>query len=231
GPSAPDAHDGLRTQFDGRFRTCYPQEVVDMHFDFVLGDGPPGTRFRSENSGPVDGQRVLSFGRPDLALVNRRQVNSVEIIERRPDWTLLYQDAVAQVWGRSAVYDNPAGRRYFAPQLRNITNDEQVGSVTWPALPARRVGTRLARAGCLAPAVARRSIGDQSSGRTQVNSGFAVSGSGTIATQGQHAHPLRVRAWRPESLSFRDTGTAHRINPTLSPFAMRSLAADARIEP
>ena len=25
--------------FDGRFRTCYPQQIVDMHFDFICGNG------------------------------------------------------------------------------------------------------------------------------------------------------------------------------------------------
>ena len=29
---------GVRVSFDGRFRTCYPQSIVDEHFNFVLGD-------------------------------------------------------------------------------------------------------------------------------------------------------------------------------------------------
>jgi hypothetical protein len=34
---------GLRLQFDGRFRTCYPQEVLDMYWDFDMGPTAPGT--------------------------------------------------------------------------------------------------------------------------------------------------------------------------------------------
>ena len=35
----PRSHgdDGLLVAFDGRFRTCYPQEIVDMYFDFATG--------------------------------------------------------------------------------------------------------------------------------------------------------------------------------------------------
>ena len=34
------------------FRTCYPQEVVDMHFDFLVGEND-GKRSRSASSGPT----------------------------------------------------------------------------------------------------------------------------------------------------------------------------------
>ena len=37
-----------RVAFDGRFRTCYPQRVIDMHFDFLYGeDRPDGQVSRS----------------------------------------------------------------------------------------------------------------------------------------------------------------------------------------
>lgn len=147
GPSTPEAHDGLLVQFDGRFRTCYPQEVVDMHFDFVLGDGPEGTRHRSTKSGVIDGNRVLDFAQPDVVLLNRRQINSVEVMEQREDFVLLYQDELAQVWGRASKFNDPINRNYIAEDSRHISDAPQQGSATWPALPERRRPGGLASAG------------------------------------------------------------------------------------
>mgnify|MGYP007059393834 CR=1 FL=1 len=147
GPSTPEADDGLLVQFDGRFRTCYPQEIVDMHFDFVLGDGPEGTRHRSKTSGPVDGDKVLEFAQPDVILVNRKQTNSIEIMEQQEQFVLLYQDELAQVWGRAEKFDDPASRDYIAADQRHISDDPQEGSVIWPALPDRRRPGGLATAG------------------------------------------------------------------------------------
>lgn len=67
GKSEPD-QPGLLVAFDGRFRTCYPQEIVDQHFDFFLGDGPEGARNRSENSPVLDDEAkeaVLHYGSPN----------------------------------------------------------------------------------------------------------------------------------------------------------------------
>src|SRR5207245_503426 len=46
--------------FDGRLRTCYPQEVADLYFDFLIGN-QPACRWRSPTSPPFD----------DTALVRR----------------------------------------------------------------------------------------------------------------------------------------------------------------
>ena len=128
--------DGLLISFDGRFRTCYPQEVIDMNFDFVLGNHEP--RYRSPNSPPFDDSRVLEFGDPDIVLINREQPHGVNVMFRNQDrWTLLYQDRIAQVWGRSSKYGNPDSIDYIAQDRRKITDDEQFGSVPWPALPVR----------------------------------------------------------------------------------------------
>ena len=56
--------------FDGRYDTCYPTEVVDMHFDFLLGEAN-GKRWRGPDSGPIDGRRVLKYGEPELVLIDR----------------------------------------------------------------------------------------------------------------------------------------------------------------
>lgn len=134
---AETERDGVLVSFDGRFRTCYPQEIVDMNLDFMLGDQVK--RFRSSQSPPFDPQRVLSYGHPDLVLVDRGQPHPIAIMERvNADWVLLYQDQQAQVWGRRSIYDNPADARYWAMEKRKITNEPQQGFVAWPALPRSR---------------------------------------------------------------------------------------------
>jgi hypothetical protein len=128
---------GILVSFDGRFRTCYPQEVVDMNFDFTLGDLEP--RFRGTDQKQLDDTRVLEFGAPDLVLINRRQPHSVNVMFRnRARWILLYQDKIAQIWGRKTRYDNPSSIDYVAEEFREISDQEQTGSVPWPAMPARQ---------------------------------------------------------------------------------------------
>jgi hypothetical protein len=122
--------------FDGRFRTAFPQEMADVHFDFIMGDGLTG-RWRLAESGPIDGRRALEAGNPDLVLVNRRFPDSVAVMAAAPGWVLLYQDQIAQLWGRASLYDDPAGARYLAPAKRRITERVQAGFVAWPALPTR----------------------------------------------------------------------------------------------
>ncbi len=127
---------GMRVSFDGRFRTCYPQEIIDMNFDFVLGKLEP--RYRSPASPPFDDERVLEYGDPELVLISREQPHSVNVMFRNHDrWTLLYQDRTAQLWGLAKKYDDPHSADYLAPTRRRITDEEQTGTVPWPALPAR----------------------------------------------------------------------------------------------
>ncbi len=129
-----DEDDGILVSFDGRFRTCYPQEVVDMNFDFFLGQLEP--RYRSSSSPDFDDGRVLEFGSPNLVLVNRRQPHSVNVMFRnRERWVLLYQDRISQLWGRRSQYDDPHHPDYVAHEFRQITDREQSGTATWPALP------------------------------------------------------------------------------------------------
>jgi len=152
-------HPHTKVAFDGRFRTCYPQEVIDMHFDFLLGDAP-GKRYRDPESGEVDGNRVLDFKDPNLVLLDRRFPQSEQILENRKDFVLLYQDGLAQVWGRKSIYDDPASPQYLAESERSLSDEVPTGSVTWPALPDYHGGAlyvghpsskRDARA-CVAPA-------------------------------------------------------------------------------
>jgi len=130
-----DERQGVLVSCDGRFRTCYPQEVLDMHFDLILGD-LPGKRYRSPASPPIDPTRTLQFGRPDLVLIDRRQQPSARVMHQQaPAWVLLYQDQIAQLWGRADKYDDPARPTYLAAHQRSITDQPQRGSVAWPAFP------------------------------------------------------------------------------------------------
>ncbi|TWT38855.1 hypothetical protein Enr8_05490 [Blastopirellula retiformator] len=130
------AADGdTQLQFDGRFRTGYPQEVLDMHFDLILGPDPKH-RNRGPHSGPSDAGRVLAYGRPDLVLIDRGQPYSTEAMQERADrWTLLYQDSLAQVWGRSSEYGDPDSPQFIPVQERQIGDAPQLGAVSWPAHP------------------------------------------------------------------------------------------------
>jgi hypothetical protein len=122
--------------FDGRFRTCYPQQIVDMNFDFVMGDQGPGTRHRSPNSGPLEPTRVLEFGSPELVVISRLQRPAVDVMRGQTDrWCLLYQDKLAQIWGRKSRFDNPDAVDYLPVSRRHVSEDEQKGTTTWPALP------------------------------------------------------------------------------------------------
>ena len=134
----PSAQPHCEVAIDGRFRTCYSQEVIDMHFDFVLGDGGPDRRFRGNDSPPFDPTRVLSYKNPEL-VVNRRNADaSVKTMEACQDkWALLYQDEIAQVWGIRDKYDNPNSPHFIPTSDRNISDAPQIGSKPWPALPDR----------------------------------------------------------------------------------------------
>lgn len=138
----------VQVAFDGRFRTCYPQEVVDMHFDFLLGEFG-GKRCRSPQSGPVDGSRVLEFGSPDLVLLDRRYEESVAVMQREADkknpaWVLMYRDRVAELWGRADRYDDPHSVHYFPVAARVQDSGPRDGAVQWPGLPRQTDRSQLA---------------------------------------------------------------------------------------
>ena len=141
---APD----VKVAFDGRFRTCYPQEIVDMHFDFLLGEFG-GKRSRSPRSGPVDGTRVLEFGSPDLVLLDRRYEESVAVMRAQankesPEWVLMYRDRIAELWGRADRYDESSSPHYFPVVARVRNASPRDGAVQWPAIPRRGGGSQLA---------------------------------------------------------------------------------------
>lgn len=130
---------GILVQADGRCRTAYPQRLLDQHFDFLLGDAGPSHRWRDPASGPVDPTRVLEEGQPDLVLISRLQQPSVEVMQRQQGrFVLLYQDALAQLWGRASRYDDPDSPHYLPSTQRQISDAPQQGQAAWPALPGGR---------------------------------------------------------------------------------------------
>lgn len=137
GPQKP-GDDGLLVHVDGRCRTSYSQEMLDAHFDFILGNVGPDIRFRDPRSGQYDPARILRDGQPDLVLLCRTQANSVATMEaHRDEWTLLYQDSLAQVWGRKSKFGDAESPDYVAPERRVITETKQTGAVMWPAFTWR----------------------------------------------------------------------------------------------
>lgn len=125
--------------FDGRFRTCYPQQIVDESFDFLLGDNS-GRRFRRPDAGPLDPTAILDRDEPDLVLVDRKYKHSAQVMadeaaKADPQWSLIYQDGISQLWGRRSVYDDPNNTRYIAPKERLITDIVHPTAFSWPALP------------------------------------------------------------------------------------------------
>jgi hypothetical protein len=125
--------------FDGRYDTCYPLEVVDMHFDFLLGEFG-GNRNRAASSGPIDTTRVLNHENPDLVLIDRHYQNAVatmkaEATKPNPEWVLLYCDRVAELWGRAERFDNPTSPDFIASRHRVLDASPRNGTVVWPALP------------------------------------------------------------------------------------------------
>jgi hypothetical protein len=113
--------------------------MLDTHFDFLIGNVSPDQRYRDPKSGPFDPTRVLEVGRPDLVLISRLQVPSVEVMEQQKgQWVLLYQDALAQLWGRATRYDDPHSAYYLPLSAREVGDAAQRGYVRWPALPDYR---------------------------------------------------------------------------------------------
>ena len=132
---------GVLVQIDGRCRTSYSQEMLDMHFDFILGNVGADQRYRGPASGPFDARRSLEFGRPDVVLISRQQEPSVDVMNRERDrWVLLYQDEIAQLWGRTSKYGDPSSAYYIPLEHRSVSNQSQHGFVRWPAIPSRKIG-------------------------------------------------------------------------------------------
>ena len=123
--------------FDGRYDTCYPQTVVDMNFDLLFGSDM-SRRHRGPDSGPVDSNRVLEFGNPNLVLMDCiADVAAVQHLDQHPDWILLYRDGRSALWGRKTVFDDSSLPGYVTPERRQISDIMPEGIAAWPGFPNR----------------------------------------------------------------------------------------------
>ena len=128
---------GLLVHVDGRCRTSYSQQMLDEHFDFVMGNVGPEMRYRGPEN-KFNPTIALERGSPDLALISRLQKPSVDVMKGQGSaWMLLYQDELAQVWGRAAKYSDPASPHFIPLARRQISDAKQGGFAKWPAIPAR----------------------------------------------------------------------------------------------
>lgn len=131
-----DSSPGSRVAFDGRFRTCYPQHIIDMYFDFLLGES--AVRYREDASGPYDPFKALDYNDPNLVLIHRRASAPTETMSAVSDaWCCLYRDSLAEIWGRRSIYDDTRSPQYFPASQRHLSDDVQEGSVPWPAFPVQ----------------------------------------------------------------------------------------------
>ena len=134
----PDPLRRSTVAFDGRFTTCYAPEVIDIYFDFILGQDYKGDRYRSRKSAPIDPEKALRHASPELFVLSRGQKGTVRTLEaHRDEWTLLYQDSLAQIWGLKKRFDTPGEVDYLPPEERQISDSPQHGKVDYPALPLR----------------------------------------------------------------------------------------------
>ena len=60
------------------------------------------------------------------------------------DWVLLYQDSIAQIWGRGSKYANLSSPYFLPAAERRVTEMPQIGTVPWPAYesPSERFTSR-----------------------------------------------------------------------------------------
>lgn len=133
----PDAEGRkIEVDIDGRCRTAYSQAMLDHHLDFLLGEVPASERYRDVASGPYLPELVLEQGSPDLVLISRGQPHACKVMRsREKEWTLLYRDSIAELWGFSSKYADPQSPHYIAESQRDLRDEPQTGTATWPAFP------------------------------------------------------------------------------------------------
>ncbi len=108
-----------------------------MNFDLLFGKDM-SRRHRGKDSGPVDSNRVLEFGSPNLVLLDRTcDQPAIEHMKTRNDWALLYQDGLSALYGRRAEFDDPSHASYFPESRRIISDRAPEGLAAWPGFPGR----------------------------------------------------------------------------------------------
>ncbi|WP_425613885.1 hypothetical protein NA78x_003729 [Anatilimnocola sp. NA78] len=138
--------EGILVHVDGRCRTSYSQAMLDEHFDFITGAQSSSDRYRDPKSGPFDAEKALRNHRPELVLIARAQEPGCNVMLRQQKtWVLLYQDELAQLWGRRSRFDDPANPDFVPLANRIIGSQRQTGYVAWPAMPTYEPAARTAK--------------------------------------------------------------------------------------
>jgi len=133
----PDAHARGRVAVDGRLRTCYRQEVIDIYLDLFLGASPAGGRYRSPRSAPCDPARALAYEEPELLVLETRNPVCRETLAREGrDWQVVYEDELAQIWGRREFLERE--KTGSVPLTASFPKAALPREVSWPALPVAR---------------------------------------------------------------------------------------------
>lgn len=131
----------VKVAFDGRYRTCYPQALVDTYFDFAFGKDGPLARYRDPESPTYDPARILNYSPPgefppDMVMVDVRQPHGLEVLNSvTDDWMPVYADGMSELWARRSVFDQPGNGRYIPPAVRVDLDQPLAGDRPWPALP------------------------------------------------------------------------------------------------
>ena len=114
-----------KVSFDGRFRTCYPQHIIDQHFDLMVGNVPEVRNRASKHA--FDPTAILKEGDPELVLLDRQQFpHSEKVLNQQQDeFTLLYEDPIAQLWGKRSRF----------PRGQYVRGNDTYPNVPWPAIP------------------------------------------------------------------------------------------------
>lgn len=137
----PDRPVHVKVAFDGRYRTCYPQALVDVYFDFAFGKDGPLKRYRDPKSPPYDPQRILNYAPPgefppDMVMVDVRQPHGLEVMNLvLDDWVRVYADGMCQLWARRSIFDQPSNDRYIPSGVRVDRDQPLAGHRPWPAIP------------------------------------------------------------------------------------------------
>ena len=137
----------IDVEFDGRFRTCYPQSEVDRHFDFLLGEHG-GMRYRAPDSGPINPRSLLDDATPDLIVIDRNYKHARDVMQSENKtnagrWVLLYLDQLAEVWGRAEVFGHADAPQFVAEENRVWLVEPLEGWVSWPAIPPQSIANQL----------------------------------------------------------------------------------------
>ena len=91
-----------KVSIDGRFRTAYPQRVIDLNQAFA--EGRP------------EGQPLLTEFPTDYVLAGRHEA-AFRAMEQRPGWVKIYQDPVSKIFVRKTDPPKPALKKFRNGEL------------------------------------------------------------------------------------------------------------------